>query len=495
MSNHNSYIHFRESLVSSPRKIDKAIGSMLLLPMEAMQLYKLLQIADTVLVEKKVEYFAWAGTLLGSVRHGGLIPWDDDVDIIIHDSQVERFLSKDVISSFNSHNTNVLHEKHKTGSIYHLYLEENPVHLKDTPILVSSSQLFQKNPTQFNNGRPFYESKTCIDIFVFKTNSENPLIWEPIFQKYKGKDCIHVNDVYPVKRSLFGSFTVNTFAKSESYLQQMYGPNCLTETFISQCHSVRNSSNVMTILRYPRLKFVEEFNQDLCSLKVPCIDINHYWTDYYSWKAGHVPSSPSSFAQFVAQYLSLGSTSQDPQKQCTQSLIDVGCGTGRDSKFFASLPSLHVLGVDPAKYTEKDNTTPSITFTREVKGCLEIKKQFGQFDIVYMRFFLHAIDSHTQKSLLHDIEKYTKPGAFLCIEARSLQDEMHSQGIKLSDTESFTDHYRRFASYPHLLEDIREKGFDIKYSVHEKGLAKFADQDPHVIRIIGQKKAHVGNGL
>lgn len=43
-------------------------------------LNRLVRYADDLLVRHQINYVAQFGTLLGALRHGGLIPWDDDID-------------------------------------------------------------------------------------------------------------------------------------------------------------------------------------------------------------------------------------------------------------------------------------------------------------------------------------------------------------------------------------------------------------------------------
>ena len=53
--------------------------------------YDVLKYFDAFCRKEGIEYFLFAGTLLGAVRHGGFIPWDDDIDIAMKRSEFEKF--------------------------------------------------------------------------------------------------------------------------------------------------------------------------------------------------------------------------------------------------------------------------------------------------------------------------------------------------------------------------------------------------------------------
>ncbi len=56
---------------------------------------RLLEMGDivfSILDEHKIKYMIAYGTLLGSVRHKGFVPWDDDLDIYIFDEDYDKAL-------------------------------------------------------------------------------------------------------------------------------------------------------------------------------------------------------------------------------------------------------------------------------------------------------------------------------------------------------------------------------------------------------------------
>lgn len=50
----------------------------------------MLSFLNDICKENNITYFIAFGTLLGAIRHGGFIPWDDDLDIYINDKGLKK---------------------------------------------------------------------------------------------------------------------------------------------------------------------------------------------------------------------------------------------------------------------------------------------------------------------------------------------------------------------------------------------------------------------
>ena len=196
------------------------------------------------------------------------------------------------------------------------------------------------------------------------------------------------------------------------------------------------------------------------------INNNKYWKDFYSKQQKSI-SKPSLFAKFVFTKL-----------ENSFSLIDIGCGNGRDSMFFEK-KGINVISIDSSdipffmgKNFVKEN---ALTFDQDA-------------DAYYSRFFLHTIDENELVIFLSNISKKMKENSLFFIETRS------TRGIsKKSKEETFfksaigDSHYRILYSLEYL-SSILSKYFKISFIEESNEFSPFENAKPYVVRSILKKK-------
>ena len=204
----------------------------------------------------------------------------------------------------------------------------------------------------------------------------------------------------------------------------------------------------------------------------------NYWNRYYSERNDMI-SSPSLFAMSIAEELA-------PQK----SILDLGCGNGRDSFFFLDR-GLYVTGIDASdsiinELREKTKNNDKALFVCDnfVK-CTALFQR--KYDYIYSRFTLHAITEKQEEELLVNIFDALKPSGKLFIEARTIHDDLYGKGEMVAENSFYYDgHFRRFLDPSVIEKKLIGIGFEIM-SVHEsKGFSKTEKSDPTLVRIIAK---------
>jgi len=208
------------------------------------------------------------------------------------------------------------------------------------------------------------------------------------------------------------------------------------------------------------------------------IDDNKYWMNYYD--KNKIPNEESSFARYIIEKL---------DKKLDKNIIDVGCGNGRDSIFFAK-NNINTVGVDfcldEIKFLNAKYKADNLNF--QVMDMANMGEFNFRIDYIYTRLSLHSINEKDEDSFLKWVYDSLINNGYLFLEARSDKDKMLTQGVKISNNENYTDHYRRYLNYEQTKNKLINLKFDIVESTESDNLSVVGDDNPYLIRIIACKK-------
>lgn len=165
-------------------------------------LYKMMKFTHDLLGKHKIDYWITGGTLLGAIRHSGLIPWDDDADICIMQKDVPKL--RKIKSSFTRGGYTLSDDKE--------CYKDKPKHLKN----VCSWFL---EPTDDPHG-------LGMDIFIMKEKGNKITFSDPGWETSEngGINCyFEKKHLFPLVPVHFGNFYVFAPNNAIEHLNKCYG--------------------------------------------------------------------------------------------------------------------------------------------------------------------------------------------------------------------------------------------------------------------------------
>lgn len=204
-----------------------------------------------------------------------------------------------------------------------------------------------------------------------------------------------------------------------------------------------------------------------------------YWNNFYSLKTKNI-AEHSLFAEYIMGYLKNG---------CE--LLDIGCGNGRDSIWFANngVAVSCIDASDVAIESIKENSTKTINaICGDFVNCDIYSSEL--FDAVYSRFSVHAIDEEQENILFNNVFKCLKEDGIFAIEVRSIHDELYKKGRCVGrNAYIYEEHYRRFIEINELISKLIKVGFIVQYAEENRDFAPFKESNPRVIRVVVKKSS------
>ena len=226
-------------------------------------LFEMLKDVDAFCRKNGIRYSISDGTMLGAVRHGGFIPWDDDADICMLREDFDRFASTYKSDRFhmlyktagddeyffggfikiNDPSTYVRNKSHKDLTKYGITLDIFP--FEDVPQDPDVRKSFMHNIRRIDN-RLYHSQKKDIFSIMKSHRYSSEKWWDKLNEavhdvRYKGSSlvgqsvCVR-DDRVVLQKSMFDRITdidfngykLRGFEDSHKYLEFMFGADYMT---------------------------------------------------------------------------------------------------------------------------------------------------------------------------------------------------------------------------------------------------------------------------
>lgn len=184
-------------------------------PEQVGRFYQLMMEVDRILKVHAIPYWATCGTVLGVVRHKGMIPWDDDLDIAMHEKDVGRLLELEKVLN-------------QAGLVlcYHPKFDFYKICFAD------GQPIFKENGEKYPWTYPFVDIFPLVEVEGKYTYRGG--FWQGMF---KNKDYYLPEDLQlPLDQLPFGPMMLSVAKNPRKYLRRMYGYDWNKVAYVTYDH-------------------------------------------------------------------------------------------------------------------------------------------------------------------------------------------------------------------------------------------------------------------
>ena len=176
-------------------------------------------------------------------------------------------------------------------------------------------------------------------------------------------------------------------------------------------------------------------------------ELSHYWDEKWDHSKNKAPNP------FALQLLAT------LKNKTNINLLELGCGDGRDTKFFIE-NNFNVSTVDIAsKSVEEIKTKFQGNVNASCQDIRELSFEDNSFDVIYAHLSLHYFTDGETVKIFDKIYSLLRKDGMFFVKCKSTSDPLYGVGEKIAEDTFFKGHIRHFFSLDYLKAKLSK--FDI----------------------------------